>query len=231
MNVVNKMLVLIVSVVLGTVGGIAGGAAASAGRVQTDALDSAMDRAGITAEALGSCSQILLVESAGTRATIYFYEKNDTGSFTCNDSMTSSGWVGKGGVGTASEYKPVTPFGLYPIEEAFYTGNKPDTGLSTFRITPDTYWVDDPSSKYYNQRVVGTADRDWDSAEEMYISPYRYGFVIGYNRVNTVPGAGSAFFFHIYAQPTDGCVGTNEAAVLSILSKLDASKNPRILIV
>ena len=231
MNVVNKMLVLIVSVVLGTVGGVAGGVAASAGRVQTDALDSAMDRAGITAEALGSSSQILLVESAGTRATIYFYEKNDAGTFICDQSMTASGWVGKGGVGAAAEYKPVTPFGLYPIEEAFYTGNKPATGLSTFRITPDTYWVDDPSSRYYNQRVVGTADRDWDSAEEMYVSPYRYGFVIGYNRVNIVPGAGSAFFFHVYAQPTDGCVGTNEAAVLSILSKLDASKNPRILIV
>lgn len=231
MNVVNKLLALMVSIVLGMAGGIASGIAVSGGPAQRDALPVAMDRAGITAESLGSCSQILLVESAGSRATIYFYEKNEAGSFTCDESLTSSGWVGKGGVGTASEYKPVTPFGLYPIEEAFYTGNKPSTGLSSFRITPDTYWVDDPSSRFYNQRVVGTADRDWNSAEEMYISDYRYGFVIGYNTRNIVPGAGSAFFFHVYGQPTDGCVGTNEGAVLSILSKLNASKNPRILIV
>ncbi len=231
MNVVNKLLVIMVSAVVAMTGSIAGGMASSAGSAQRDALTLAMDRAGITADNLGSCSQILLVESAGSRATIYFYEKNDSGSFICRESMTSPGWVGKGGVGAAAEYKPVTPFGLYPVEEAFYTGNKPDTGLSSFRITPDTYWVDDPSSKYYNQRVVGMADRDWDSAEEMYISDYRYGFVIGYNTRNIVPGAGSAFFFHVYGQPTDGCVGTNEGAVLSILSKLNASKNPRILIV
>lgn len=231
MNVVNKLLVIMVSAVVAMTGSIAGGMAASAGPAQRDALTLAMDRAGITADNLGSCSQILLVESAGSRATIYLYEKNDLGTFVCDESMTSSGWVGKGGVGTAAEYKPVTPFGLYPIEEAFYTGNKPSTGLSSFRITPDTYWVDDPSSRFYNQRVVGTANRDWNSAEEMYISDYRYGFVIGYNTRNIVPGAGSAFFFHVYGQPTDGCVGTNEGAVLSILSKLNASKSPRILIV
>lgn len=58
--------------------------------------------------------------------------------------------------------------------------NAPNTGLTTFKITNDTYRVDDPNSAYYNKRVDGTQNKDWNSAEYMIDHPteYEYGFVI-----------------------------------------------------
>ncbi len=197
------------------------------------ALSGSLKYAGLTAESLDrtGCGQLVLVESRGSSGFISFYEKNDAGSWVRNENLTATGWVGKRGVGHASEGIAATPMGLYAIGSAFYTGAKPATGLNSFAITPDTYWVDDPNSAYYNKRVVGTGDRDWNSAENMYISAYRYGFVIEYNTGNPVPGAGSAFFFHVYGQPTDGCVGTDTSTVLAYLKVLDASKKPYILMV
>lgn len=197
-----------------------------------DNLTKALSYEGLTTEYLDklNCSQLVVVESLGSQGYLSFFEKDPQGRWVQNDSLTAGGWVGKNGVGKASEWSPTTPEGLYRVGSAFYTGNKPETGLASFAITPDTYWVDDPGSAYYNKRVVGTGNMDWNSAEEMYISSYRYGFVIEYNTSNTVPGAGSAFFFHVYGQPTDGCVGTDTSTVLAYLKKLDASKNPYILI-
>ena len=85
---------------------------------------------------------------------------------------------------------------------------------------------------YYNKRVEGTADKDWNSAEHMidYSAAYEYGFVIDYNP-DAVYNAGSAIFFHISYSSTAGCVGTDKNMVLQYLAKLDSTKNPYILIV
>lgn len=197
-----------------------------------DHLSGALKYLGISAGTLDNikCSQLVVVESLGSNGYLSFYEKNSYGAWVKNEDLTATGWVGINGVGQAAEGIATTPAGLYRVGSAFYTRSAPETGLSSFGITPDTYWVDDPYSKYYNRRVVGTADADWSSAEDMFISSYRYGFVIEYNTVNVVPGAGSAFFFHVYGEPTEGCVGTDTATVLAYLKALDASKNPYILI-
>ncbi len=224
MNVVSKLISAIITAVL-TV-------STAASPLPAPVRDS-LSHTGIPAERLNelNCSQLVLVESQGCNGCLSFYEKDDNGCWSCNDGMCSSCWVGKNGVGKASEGVPTTPRGLYAIGSAFYRDSKPSTKLNAFAVTPDTYWVDDSSSKNYNKRVVGNADRDWNSAENMYTSEYRYGFVIEYNTGNPVPGKGSAFFFHVYGKPTDGCVGADVSTVLSYLQALDASKNPYILIV
>ena len=146
--------------------------------------------------------------------------------------LSCGGYVGKNGaVDEKREGDKSTPRGLYSIEQAFYFAEAPVTGLPTFQITKDTYWVDDPESKYYNKRVEGTENQDWTSAEHMYrySKSYEYGFVVGYN-VEAVPYAGSAIFFHVSDHPTAGCIATDREFVLQYLAVLDETKNPYILI-
>ncbi len=177
------------------------------------------------------CRQLITVESSGASASINYYTVED-GEWTLQEDMACDGFVGSNGV-TADMHEGgyASPRGLYTIGEAFYINDLPQTGLETFRVTPDTYWVDDPDSKYYNQRVEGTDDRDWSSAEHMieYSPAYDYGFVINYNTAAEY-NKGSAIFFHISSGPTAGCIGTSQGMVLRYLAALDASQNPYILI-
>lgn len=177
-----------------------------------------------------STSQIITVSSYGNTASVDFWEVKEN-KWTKNTALSTSGYIGETGVtDEMSEYIRATPRGFFPVGEAFYISQKPDTGLDSFKITSDTYWVDDPSSDFYNQKVEGTQYQDWSSAEHMIdYSNYEYGFVIGYN-LSCVKGAGSAIFFHIGYGPTAGCIAVSQDKVLSYLSLLDKTANPYILI-
>ena len=183
-------------------------------------------------EAIG-CRQLITVNSSGSSAVISFYEKNSSGLWEKESSLTTNGFVGSQGVSSYSyEGSRQTPFGLYGVGDAFYIYDQPQTGLSTFRVTEDTYWVDDPDSAYYNRLVEGTDDKDWNSAEHMidYAQYYKYGFVIEFNTYDPIPGKGSAIFFHVNDHATAGCVATSEPMVLAYLRRLDRGQNPQILI-
>ena len=177
------------------------------------------------------CTQLVTVLSKGITAKIRFYSCAD-GLWTEVPQMSCDGMVGRSGVyAQKREGDGCTPSGLYRIGSGFYIDQIPQTGLDLFRITQDTYWVDDPASSFYNKRVEGTENKDWNSAEHMIsYDVYRYGFVVDYN-VACEPYAGSAIFFHISRSPTAGCIGTREDMVLSYLAKLDKNQNPYILIV
>lgn len=184
-----------------------------------------------TLENIG-CSQLVVVNSYGNSAEIRYFSKEGS-SWSEDESLFCYGYVGsQGTVYEMSEQISGTPKGLYPIYEAFYIYQKPETGLDTFEVTSDTYWVDDPDSAYYNQRVEGTANKDWNSAEHMidYTYNYNYGFVVGYNMPPEY-NKGSAIFFHIGDSPTAGCIATSEGMVLEYLKNLDASNNPYILVI
>lgn len=198
-----------------------------------EALTSLLSEAGYSVDALQSLQigQLIVVRSSGTSAQLSFFEKAD-GAWTSVDSLSCAGYVGsQGTVYEMSEQVSGTPKGLHPVGDAFYQYDAPSTGLTAFPITSGTYWVDDPDSKYYNQRVEGTADRDWSSAEHMADIPgYKYGFVINYN-MPAQYNKGSAIFFHIGYNPTAGCVATSEDMVLAYLARLDAAANPYILVI
>lgn len=176
------------------------------------------------------CDQLVTVTADSTNATINFYSCVD-GLWVKDDSLSCHGFVGQQGtVEQMSEDISGTPKGFYSIGSAFYRNNIPETKLDVFAITQDTYWVDDPDSKFYNQRVEGTSNKDWDSAEHMIdYSNYDYGFVINYN-MPAQYNAGSAIFFHVGYAPTAGCVAVSEDMVLQYLKNLDIEKNPYILI-
>ena len=121
---------------------------------------------------------------------------------------------------------------MYQVGDGFYIDNVPQTGLNLFQVTENTYWVDDSESIYYNQRVEGMENKDWNSAEHMidYYPAYKYGFVIEFNTTNIIPEKGSAIFFHCSEKPTAGCVGISESMLLAYLQILSAEKLPFILI-
>lgn len=189
------------------------------GNCNSDTLDAA------------NTNQLIVVNSGGTTADISFYERTNE-KWIKDENLTCTGFVGSEGTVTyMSEQVSGTPKGFYSIGSAFYQYNTPYTGLSTFKITNDTYWIDDPDSKFYNQRVEGVSDKDWKSAEHMMSIPnYKYGFVINYNTPAEY-NKGSAIFFHIGSNPTNGCIATSENMVLAYLAKLNADENPHILII
>ena len=198
-----------------------------------DEMNAVLEKGGTSLQQLSDigCTQLVTVNSSGSNAEIRFFSLENN-AWVADDSLTCSGFVGRNGV-TANMHEGgnASPFGLYRVGDAFYIYDQPATGLNSFQVTGDTYWVDDPDSAHYNQHMEGTAEKDWNSAEHMIdYDVYRYGFVVDYNP-EAVYNAGSAIFFHISANPTAGCIGTDEAHVLSYLSKLDASANPYILIV
>ncbi|MGN1126474.1 MAG: L,D-transpeptidase family protein, partial [Ruminococcus sp.] len=150
-----------------------------------------------------------------------------------DENLSCSGFVGtEGTVTDMSEQISGTPKGFYPIGEAFYIYDAPQTKLNTFQITQNTNWIDDPDSAFYNQRVEGTENQDWNSCEHMidYADSYAYGFVINYN-MPAEYNKGSAIFMHIGSVPTQGCIATSTENILAYLSKLDCALNPYILII
>lgn len=177
------------------------------------------------------CGQLVTVVAEGNKAAIDLYILQDH-LWQRQEALACAGFVGRKGI-AAEKYEgdKTTPQGFFPIREGFYLGDAPESGLSLFAITPDTYWVDDPGSRYYNRRVEGTENKDWTSAEHMadYSASYEYGFVIGYNP-EAIPYAGSAIFFHVGSRSTTGCVATERDFVLQYLAALEEARNPYILI-
>lgn len=178
------------------------------------------------------CKQLMVVTAEGTSAQISFFVCEENGLWS-DAGLTTTGYVGANGVSRESyEGSRMTPAGAFPIGEAFYTEDKPETKLSTFQITENTYWIDDPGSELYNRRVELTGEKTWESAEHMieYSSAYKYGFVVNFNMNPVEAGRGSAIFFHIGSNETLGCIATSEEMVLAYLAVLDAEKHPYILI-
>lgn len=179
-----------------------------------------------------NAQQLIFVDAYGTEATVYMFEKNNDNKW-IDMELKCSGYVGSSGVDLKQmEGDKVTPIGLYSIGEAFYIDTQPSTWLNSFKITDNTYWVDDPDSAFYNKKVEGVQNKDWNSAEHMidYYNSYKYGCVINYNTNPIVKGKGSAIFMHCGNSSTSGCIAVSEQHMLRYLEILNTAKNPHILI-
>lgn len=180
---------------------------------------------------------LVVVDTNDSKGTVYCYQKADNGYWwnIAGDGkpLTDKCYIGENGADfVITETSKKTPLGFYQLGEGFYIDEKPSTSYPMFRITEDTYWVDDPKSKYYNQKVEGTDKKDWKSAEHMIseTDAYKYGIVINYNTDPVVANAGSAIFMHCKNSPTSGCVGVPEDIMKTILEWLDKDSNAFIFI-
>jgi len=181
---------------------------------------------------LGNSKQVILVKASNEQTrnvTIETYEKLNN---SWKKLHTYSGVIGKNGMTSSKregDYK--TPEGKYTITTAFGRQSNPGTKLTYKKITSNDVWVDDSNSKLYNSWQLASENKGrWDSAEQMNIPLYEYGFVINYN-LSRIPYKGSAIFFHVEGKSgyTAGCTATSKFNVLSILKWLDPVKSPVII--
>jgi len=176
-----------------------------------------------------TADQILVVSASGTTAEITMHVKNADGFW--YELFFTYGYVGYNGVGTASEGSQTTPKGVYSLTTAFGILQDPGTALPYTQVDASHYWVDDPSSRYYNKFVsTNDVEKDWTSAEHLadYTHAYAYAIAIDYN-ITCIPGAGSAFFLHCSTNsPTYGCVAVSKEDMLFILQNI--SRNAYIVI-
>lgn len=126
-----------------------------------------------------------------------------------------------------------SPAGIFPLISLYGYGEL-EAKLDYLKVDPNTFCVDDPESRYYNQIVRGDeVEKDWSSAETMRMQSdaYKYGIVVGYNTGPVEPGAGSCIFLHL-GEPdgiTAGCTAMAEADMLKLIRFLDKTKKPVIV--
>lgn len=167
-------------------------------------------------------SQLVIVQSNGTRATVTMHELQD-GVWT--EILRTDGFVGSKGVGEASEFTSATPQGTFPLYFAFGINPNPGTKVPYLQVDEYDYWVGDSSSPLYNQYARADSDTDWDKSESEriidYPTAYGYCLFIGYN-IEGTPGKGSCFFLHCSnGRPTAGCVSVPESDMAFILRNID----------
>ncbi|HET7627299.1 MAG TPA: SH3 domain-containing protein [Bacillales bacterium] len=175
--------------------------------------------------------QLILVTTNGShtsQAKIRTFEKDAKGKW--HIVLNTSGYIGKYGfTGHKREGDKKSPIGKFAIGTAFGRSGNPGTKLPFRNITSDDVWVDDSKSPLYNTwQSKSKTKGQWDSAENMNIPEYTYGFVIRYN-TSRVPYKGSAIFFHINNSYTLGCTATSRSNVVKILRWLDPAQHPVII--
>lgn len=166
-------------------------------------------------------SQLVIVQSNGTNATVTTHELQD-GVWT--EILRTDGFVGSNGVGEASEFTSATPQGTFPLYFAFGINPDPGTKVPYLQVDEYDYWVGDSSSPLYNQYARADSDTDWDKSKSEriidYPTAYGYCLFIGYN-IEGVPGKGSCFFLHCSnGRPTAGCVSVPEPDMAFILRNI-----------
>lgn len=188
---------------------------------------------------LQNTSQLLIVREKSflfiTWHTLYMMQKDKEVWRQALPAMTAV--VGRNGIAPPGEKREGdgrTPSGLYRLNLAFGYPEKAQTAMPYRQTKEDDLWVDDPDAPDYN-RWVKQGETSALSFEKMKRDDdqYRYGLVIEYNTDPVIPGFGSAIFLHIWKErgsPTAGCVAVSEEDILKILSWLDPSANPAILI-
>jgi len=119
-----------------------------------------------------------------------------------------------------------TPKGIFSLGKLYYRSDrvpKPETNLTTKKITKNIGWCDIPNNKYYNQEVTSLRNVNKENFFRK-DNKYNYLIVINYNK-NKIKNKGSAIFIHLTQdyKATNGCIAINENDFL-ILVKLISKK-------
>ncbi|WP_326943585.1 MULTISPECIES: L,D-transpeptidase family protein [unclassified Amycolatopsis] len=181
----------------------------------------------------GDAGQVVTVvadSASATTAVLTAWQRTGTGWSRAYGPV--SAFVGKDGVGQASESTSHTPAGVWKLTEAF--GIQPNNGtrLPYRQVTTSDWWVSDVKSPYYNTHfscVPGTCPFNEAAGEDLgKAGPvYDHAVVLDYNRSPAVPGAGSAFFLHVSnGKPTAGCVSIPGADLDAVMRWLDPARHP-----
>jgi L,D-peptidoglycan transpeptidase YkuD (ErfK/YbiS/YcfS/YnhG family) len=171
---------------------------------------------------------------------IWTVSPTKTGFRLATDSSTRSGHheciIGSGGLIPAAKKREgdmATPLGTWAMRCLYFRPDRvtpPPTRLSTYPITPDLGWCDDPDDTAYNQLVR----RPYPGRHEaLWRSDARYDLlvVLGHNDAPPIRSLGSAIFLHLCDKDTlftAGCVALLQFDMIAILAKADANTKVRI---
>lgn len=147
-------------------------------------------------------------------------------------------WLGQRGVSASKrEGDRTTPAGVFGFGRVMY-GIAPSPGVryAYHRIACGDWWVEDPSSPYYNRFrhvLCGSSPPFRVTSEDLSRSPtaYRHFAFIRYNADPIVPGRGSGIFLHASTgRPTLGCVSLPLPQLVAVLRWLRPASKPLIAI-
>ena len=115
-----------------------------------------------------------------------------------------------------------TPKGIFSLGKLYYRSDrvpKPETNLTTKKITKNLGWCDISNNKYYNQEVSSLKNVNKENFFRK-DNKYDYLIIINYNK-NKIKNKGSAIFIHLTRdyKATNGYIAVNESDFL-ILAKL-----------
>ncbi len=163
--------------------------------------------------------QIMVVAATGSSATLSLHNRQADGNW--SEIFTTKASIGKNGIGKSKEGDHKTPRGSYRFTMGFGLKQPGSVNLPYTQVDENCFWVDDPSSKYYNQFVsLRNVEKDWNSAESLAGSgkSYNYALAINYNEA-CVPGKGSAIFLHCLPTGGAGCIAVSEEAMVRLLKE------------
>ena len=184
---------------------------------QSAEFEALIKAAGLNSASL-SGTQMIFVQSAGTAATVYTYEKNDAGLWVQKFSPIS-GFVGAGGV--AADVGPkdkTTPSGTYRIEYAMGINSDPGTALKYYRIEEGMSWITTPTDPNYNRWIRNAVNDGKGEWLANYTISYPYAVIFDYNRDPVDTAKGCMKFLHVSSKPTEtGGVGIPQAELKNIV--------------
>ncbi|WP_232838456.1 L,D-transpeptidase family protein [Streptomyces geranii] len=190
---------------------------------------------------VGKATQVITVKADGSRATVTSWQKSG-GSW--HQVLTTTARIGANGItdgATRKQGTGTTPTGTYTITQGFGVGADPGTKVPYHKVTSVDWWVEDPTSAYYNQMRTSTqggfhlTETGDDGSEHLieYPTQYHNALVINYNMDPAVKGRGAGIFLHDLgpqAGPTAGCVALPAAAMTQIMKWIDPAAHPVIAI-
>lgn len=190
---------------------------------------------------VGKATQVITVKASGSHATVTSWQKSGS---SWRQVLTTTARVGANGItdgATREQGTGTTPTGTYTITQGFGVGADPGTKMPYHKVTSVDWWVEDPTSAYYNQMRTSTqggfhlTETGDDGSEHLieYPTQYHNALVINYNMNPAVKGRGAGIFLHDLgpqAGPTAGCVALPAAAMTQIMQWIDPAAHPVIAI-
>lgn len=187
-------------------------------------------------------TQVITVKANGSYATVTLWAKTSTGwhkSISTTAARIGSHGITNGATRTQGTY--TTPTGTYTITKGFGVGANPGTKMPYHQVTTHDWWVEDPTSAYYNQMRTDTqggfhlTEAGTDGSEHLinYPTQYHNALVINYNMNPAVKGRGAGIFLHDLgpqAGPTAGCVAVPASFMTQIMTWINPTDHPVIAI-
>jgi L,D-peptidoglycan transpeptidase YkuD (ErfK/YbiS/YcfS/YnhG family) len=187
-------------------------------------------------------TQVITVKASGSYATVALWQK--VSGVWRQQATTASARVGSHGItdgATRTQGTYTTPTGTYTITQGFGVGANPGTRMPYHQVTSHDWWVEDPTSAYYNQMRTDTQGgfhltESGDNGSEHlinYPTQYHNALVINYNMNPAVKGRGAGIFLHDLgpqAGPTAGCVAVPAAFLTQVMKWITPGAHPVIAI-